>query len=525
MAESEWKPKANPWVIAAVVALAAFMEVLDTSIANVAIPYIAGGLAASQDQAEWVLTTYLVANAIVLPIGGWASSVVGRKNYFMLCLVIFTVASLLCGIAPSLPLLLLFRGLHGAGGGGLQPIAQAIMADSFEPSKRALAFSLYGLVAVFAPSIGPTIGGWITFNYSWNWIFFINLPVGILALFLVNRVVDDPPWIKHDLGNFKRVDYWGFGLLSLSMGTLEVSMDKGEEWDWFGSTKIRWFFGFFVVSFILLIWREWTAKNPLIQVKLFKFKNFAVCALLMLALGGILNAATVLQPQLLQSFFGYTPTLAGLSLMLGGFAVMAMLPIAGQLLSRFPARSLISFGFMCFAVGFLWSGYNLSLGLDFFHLSIMRVVQIAGIPFVFISITTAAYFNVPREMNNQVSGLINFMRNLGGSVLISLTNAFITESQQFHRTAMMKHISSSSMNYQQTLDRYQSAVTGAVGPANAASGAQQQVYSALGNQAGILSYVDVYWLLGYAAVVMVVMSFVLDRNNPKAGRGGQAAAH
>ena len=431
----------------------------------------------------------------------------------------------MCGLAPSLGLLLLFRVIQGAGGGGLQPIAQAIMADSFEPSKRALAFSLYGFVAVLAPSIGPTLGGWITFNYNWNWIFFINLPVGIIALFLTQQVVEDPPWIKADLGNFKRVDYWGFGLLALSMGTLEVSMDKGEEWDWFGSTKIRWFFGTFILGFILLIWREWTAKNPLIQVKLFKFKNFALCAILMLAVGGILNASTVLQPQLLQSYFGYTPTLAGLTLSGGGVVLLGLLPLAGKLLGRFPARSLIAFGYICFAVGFLWSGNNLNLGLDFWHLTVMRVIQVIGIPFVFISITTAAYFNVPKELNNQVSGLINFMRNLGGSVLISLTNAFITESQQFHRTAMLKHISSSSMNYQQTLHQYQSAVSGSVGPANAASGAQQQIYSALGNQAGILSYVDVYWLLGYAAIVMVIMSFILDRNNPRDSTGGSAAAH
>ena len=309
------------------------------------------------------------------------------------------------------------------------------------------------------------------------------------------------------------------------MGTLEVSMDKGEEWDWFGSTKIRWFFGTFILGFILLIWREWTAKNPLIQVKLFKFKNFALCAILMLAVGGILNASTVLQPQLLQSYFGYTPTLAGLTLSGGGVVLLGLLPLAGKLLGRFPARSLIAFGYICFAVGFLWSGNNLNLGLDFWHLTVMRVIQVIGIPFVFISITTAAYFNVPKELNNQVSGLINFMRNLGGSVLISLTNAFITESQQFHRTAMLKHISSSSMNYQQTLHQYQSAVSGSVGPANAASGAQQQIYSALGNQAGILSYVDVYWLLGYAAIVMVIMSFILDRNNPRDSTGGSAAAH
>ena len=288
---AQWRPRVNPWAIAATVALAAFMEVLDTSIANVALPYIAGGLAASQDQSEWVLTTYLVANAVVLPMGGWAASVIGRKNFFMLCIVIFTCSSFLCGIAPSLPMLLLFRVFQGAGGGGLQPMAQAIMADSFEPRKRGLAFALYGLVAVLAPSIGPTIGGWITDNYSWHWIFYINIPVGMLALFLVHRLVEDPPFLKHDWANFKKVDYIGILLLALSMGSLEIFLDKGEERDWFGSHFVVGFMITFAVSFIGLIWWEWRAKAPLMELRLYKFKNFAICSFLMLITGGILNAS------------------------------------------------------------------------------------------------------------------------------------------------------------------------------------------------------------------------------------------
>src|SRR5579859_6709648 len=266
-----WKPKTNPWLIAATVALAAFMEVLDTSIANVALPYIAGSLGASADQSTWVLTSYLVSNAIVLPMGAWAASVIGRKNFFMLCIVIFTLASFLCGIATTLPLLLLFRVLQGAGGGGLQPMAQAIMADSFEPAQRGLAFSLYGLVAILAPSIGPTVGGWLTDNYSWHWIFYINIPIGIAALFLVNRLVEDPPYLKPDRANFWRIDYVGVILLVISMGSLEIFMDKGEEWDWFASSWIEFYAITFATSFAALIWWELRgAKKPLMEMRLYK---------------------------------------------------------------------------------------------------------------------------------------------------------------------------------------------------------------------------------------------------------------
>ena len=519
MPEGNWKPKVNPWLVAATVALAAFMEVLDTSIANVALPYIAGGLAASEDQASWVLTTYLVANAIVLPMGGWAAEVIGRKRFFMLCIVIFTLASVLCGLAPSLPILLLCRVLQGAGGGGLQPMAQASMAESFEPAQRGLAFSLYGIVAVLAPSIGPTLGGWITFNYSWEWIFFINLPVGVLALVLTQRFVEDPPWIKPNRANLFKLDVPGFLLLATSMGSLEVTMDKGEEWDWFGSTKIRWFFGTFVVSFIALLITEWRRKAPLMQVQLYRYKNFAVCSFLMLLTGGVLNASTVLQPLLLQSYFAYTPTLAGLTLSGGGVVLLFVMPMAGQSLSRFPARNMIAFGFAIFAVGYLWSAYNLNLGVNFTFLSLMRIAQILGLPFVFISLTTAAYFNLPTRLNNQVSGLMNFSRNLGGSILISLSNAFVTESQQFHRSNMLKHMATAGAAYQERLNQYADAVRNQVGPANANAGAMQQIYSALGNQTGILAYVDVYYLLGYMSLMLFCLTFVLDRNDPKATGG------
>src|SRR5580704_17280617 len=395
IAQERWRPRANPWIIAATVALAAFMEVLDTSIANVALPHIAGSLGASADQSTWVLTSYLVANAIVLPMGGWAASVIGRKNFFMLCIVIFTVASFLCGIATSLPLLLLFRVIQGAGGGGLQPMAQAIMADSFEPAQRGLAFSLYGLVAVLAPSIGPTLGGWITDNYSWHWIFYINIPVGILAFFLTNRLVEDPPYQKSDRNNLYRIDYIGVSLLIISMGALQITLDKGEEKNWFGSHFIVGFALTFIIAFIALIAWEFHAERPLMDLRLFKFRNFAVCAFLMLLTGGLLNATTVLQPQFLQQQLGYNATIAGLSLSGGGLVLLVAMPMAGQAVSRFPARNLIAMGFVLFALSYFYTATHLSLLISFGFSSKLRVFHVVAIPFVFISVTTAAYFGIP----------------------------------------------------------------------------------------------------------------------------------
>ncbi|HTV04749.1 MAG TPA: DHA2 family efflux MFS transporter permease subunit [Acidobacteriaceae bacterium] len=524
VALERWRPKTNPWLIAAVVAMAAFMEVLDTSIANVALPHIAGSLGASQDESTWVLTAYLVSNAVVLPMGGWAASVIGRKRFFMLCIIIFTASSFLCGIATTLPLLLLFRVVQGAGGGGLQPMAQAIMADSFEPSKRGLAFSLYGIVAVLAPSIGPTLGGWITDNYSWHWIFYINVPVGLLALFLTQRLVEDPPWSDPDRKNLFKLDYVGVGLLVVSMGALQIMLDKGEEKDWFGSHFIVGFALAFAISFIALIAWEWYAKNPVIELKLFKGSNFAICCFLMLLTGGFLNATTVLQPQFLQGQLGYTATLAGLSLSGGGLVLIILFPLAGQAVTRFPARNTIAFGFICFATSYYLTATKLNLGLSFGASSWLRVVQVAAIPFVFVSVTTAAYFGLPLEKNNQVAGLVNFARNIGGSILISLTNAMVVERGQFHQDQLLKYVTPSNPNYQNSLGSLTGFFDGVAGPGNASRLAQGSIYRELLQQAQSLAYVDVFYALCAAAIIMIPLSFLLKKNDPKAGHG-EIAVH
>src|SRR3981189_2234590 len=325
-----WRPKYNPWLIAVVVALAAFMEVLDTSIANVALPYMAGNLGASNDQSTWVLTSYLVSNAIILPLSVWIAGAIGLKRFFMACLGVFTVSSLLCGIAPSLGFLLLFRVLQGAGGGGLQPMAQAILADTFPPQQRGLAFALYGITAIMATTLGPTLGGWITFNYSWRWIFFINLPVGLATLFLVYRFVEDPPYLKRLRDAGVKLDYIGIALLTLGVGALQVLLDKGQEDDWFGSHFITTLVIVSAVSLIALIIWEWNHDAPIVDVRLFKSFNFARSNLMMFTLGILLFSSLVLMPQFLQTLLGYTSQLAGLALSAGGLVLLFEMPLMGQ---------------------------------------------------------------------------------------------------------------------------------------------------------------------------------------------------
>jgi MFS transporter, DHA2 family, multidrug resistance protein len=510
-ADRQWKPKVNPWVIAATVALASFMEVLDTSIANVALPHIAGNLAASTDEGTWVLTSYLVSNAIVLPMGAWASSVIGRKRFFLLCITVFTVSSFLCGISVSLPMLLICRILQGAGGGGLQPMAQAIMADSFDEKKRGQAFALYALVTVLAPSIGPTIGGWITDNYTWRWIFYINIPVGVLAFILVTRFVEDPPWIKAALANVKKLDYIGLGLLTVAMGGMQVMLDKGEENDWLASDFIRICAVLFVLGMIGLIWREWDAKNPIMNLKLFKFKNFAICAFLMMLVGGLLNASTVLQPQFSQQLLGYTATVAGEALTGGGLVLLVLAPLSGIASDKFAARNLAVGGFAFFAAAFYYSSTHVNLSMSFGFGSWLRMLQVAAIPLCFISITNAAYMGLPKEASNQVSGIINFARNVGGSIFISITGAIVTNRSLFHQNRLADHMQAGNPVFAQRLDALAKAYGG--GPAGD-SMARGEIYSQLNRQAAVMGYADVYRLLCWMALGMTLCAFLLSKNKP-----------
>src|SRR6202162_2453693 len=450
--QDAWKPKYNPWLIAVVVAMAAFMEVLDTSIANVALPYMAGNLGASNDQSTWVLTSYLVSNAIVLPISGWMAGAIGRKRFFTICLFMFTASSLLCGIAASLGLLLFFRVLQGAGGGGLQPMAQAILAGTCSPQQSGVAFALYGITAVTAPTIGPTLGGWITFNYSWRWIFFINLPVGLLTLFLVYHFVEDPPYLARIKAVGVKLDYIGIALLTLGVGALQVLLDKGQEDDWFGSQFITTLAVTAVVCLVALVIWEWYQKAPIVDVRLFKNLNFASSNLMMFTLGIMLFSSLVLMPLFLQTLMGYTAQVAGLAISPGGLCLLIEMPIMGILTTKIQARRLIAFGWLCLALAMFYSTKEINLTMSFTTALWLRVAQVFGMGFLFVSITLAAYIGIPPEKNNAVSGIVNFMRNMGSSVGTSLVTTLLARRAQFHQEVLAGHASVDHPNFQNAVN-------------------------------------------------------------------------
>ena len=518
-------PKPSPWLIAGVVAMAAFMEILDTSIANVALPYMAGSLGASNDESTWVLTSYLVSNAIVLPISGWLAGVFGRKRFFMVCLVIFTISSLLCGLAPSLGLLLLFRVLQGAGGGGLQPMAQAILADTFPPSKRGLAFALYGVTAVMAPTIGPTLGGWITFNYSWRWIFFINLPVGILALLLVYRLIEDPPYLVRVKGAGVKLDYIGVSLLVFGIGALQVLLDKGQEDDWFGSRFITTLVIISAVSLVSLVIWELFSKNPVIDVRLFKNLNYAGACIMIFMLGVLLFASLVLMPQFLQTLLGYTAELAGLVLTGGAVLLLFIFPLVGKLTSMIQARYIIALGWLSLAVGMFYSTVRIDLQISFVSASWLRVIQQVGLGFLFVPITLVSYVGIATEKSNAVAGMVNFFRNIGSSVGTSMVTTLIARRSQYHQNVLVSHATSTNQGFNNLIigqtQRY--IQTGQSLP-DAQAHAYARAYQGLRAQAGTLAYLDVFWILSVIACIMFFLSFLLRKNDPHGG-GETVIAH
>ncbi len=518
-----WRPKYNPWLIAVVVALAAFMEVLDTSIANVALPYMAGNLGASNDQSTWVLTSYLVSNAIILPISGWLAGTLGRKRFFMSCLAVFTVSSLLCGIAPSVGFLLFFRVLQGAGGGGLQPMAQAILADTFPPQQRGLAFALYGITAIMAPTIGPTLGGWITFNYSWRWIFFINLPVGLATWFLVRRFVEDPPYLSRLKSAGVKLDYIGIALLVLGIGALQVLLDKGQEDDWFGSHFITTLIVVSTVCLISLVIWEFYQKAPIIDVRMFKSFNFASSSLMMFMLGIMLFSSLVLMPQFLQTLVGYTSQLAGLALSAGGLVLLFEMPIMGQLTTKIQARYLIAFGWLALSIAMFYSTKRIDLLISFSAATWLRITQVIGLGFLFVPITLVAYIGVAPEKNNSVAGIVNFMRNMGSSVGTSLVTTLIARRSQFHQARLVQNARVDNPNFVNAATglSHQLATAG-VGRHESQMTAYARIYQSLQAQAASLAYIDTFMVLCVGAAIMFCLAFVLKKNDP--GGGGVRVA-
>src|SRR6266568_5064894 len=515
------RPAINPWVIALAVTLATFMEVLDTSIANVSLPHIAGSLSAGTDESTWVLTSYLVSNAIVLPLSGWISSIIGRKRFYMSCVALFTVSSLLCGLAPNLAMLIFFRVLQGAGGGGLQPSEQAILADTFPPAKRGMAFAVYGIAVVTAPAIGPTLGGWITDNFTWRWIFFINIPVGIVSLLLTSRLIQDPPYLRRRKLSETKIDYVGLGFVALGLGTLQIVLDKGQRDDWFESHFILILSIVAAASLIFVVFWEWRHKDPIIDLHLFRDRTFGVSNLLMFMLGFALLGSTLLLPLFMQTMLGYTAEQAGLALMPGGFTIMLLLPLVGFLLSRYSPRWLLLFGLVVLSFS-LFHMTNFDLQVDFRTAVLARVIQAVGMAFLFVPINTAAYAFLPRAKNNAASGLMNLARNIGGSVGISVVTTLLDRRSQVHRTDLSSHLSGSNPALQSMV---QGATRAMQAHGASAAGATRQAYALIQGtverQAAMLSYIDCFWFLGVAILAMVPMVFLMKKSKP----GGGIAVH
>ena len=521
--DSAWRPRPviNPWIIALTVTLATFMEVLDTSVANVALPHIAGILSAGQDESTWVLTSYLVSNAIILPMSGWFSQLIGRKRFYMSCVALFTISSFLCGLAPNLSMLIIFRVLQGIGGGGLQPSEQAILADTFEPRKRGMAFAVYGMAVVLAPAIGPTLGGWITDNFNWRWIFFINIPVGIISLILTNMLISDPPYMKQQKRTGFRIDYIGLGLLALGLGAMQVVLDKGQRDDWFGSNFIIVMTVICVVSLIAVgIW-EWHHKDPIIDLHLFKIRSFGIGNMLMFMVGFALLSSTVLLPQFSQDLLGYTAQRAGLALMPGGIAIILCMPFVGYLLGHTDARRLLLFGLAMVSFS-LFHMTNFDTAIDFRTLATARVFQAMGLAFLFVPINTAAYSFIPPGKNNAASGLINLARNIGGSVGISFVTTMLARRAQVHQSNLTARLSSGNGQFQAALSSLtHMLVTRGSSPAEAARQAYGMMAFNLDRQATMLAYIDNFWILGCCVAAMIPFVFLMK----KVKHGGSMAVH
>jgi DHA2 family multidrug resistance protein len=522
------KPGINPWFIAITVMLAAFMELLDTSIANVALPYIGGGLGRSYDEVTWILTTYLVANAVILPMSAWLSRVFGRKNYYLVCVGLFTVTSFLCGIAPSLGFMLVCRILQGIGGGGLAPVAQAILVDTFPPSKRASAFALYTVVLVTAPAIGPVLGGWITDNYNWRWIFFINVPIGLLALFLTTRLIQDPPAFIAERAALRKtgkisIDGTGIALITLASAALEITLDRGQIDDWLGSNFICWTLGIAVLGWIGTILWELYVDEPIIDFRLLKNRNFAIAAVLFFIFGIGLFGTTTLVPQLLQALYGYRAIDAGLVLGPGALVITVLAPISAFLLQKRIVSPKTMMTFSLSVVGAsLWHFSTMNLDTNGGHYLMGRVFQGIGYGFFFVPVNMIAYSMLRPEQNNKASSLTNLFRNWGGSFGIAFITTAAERRQDLHQVNVGSGLGSSSQGLQQHIHAMTSYLVskGFTGP-DAAIGAYGPIYRQLHDQTQFLAFMDCFRVIGWLTLASVPLAFLIRKfvpsDTPSAG--------
>jgi DHA2 family multidrug resistance protein len=511
---SEATASARAWLIAPVVALAAFMEIMDISIANVSLPHIAGDLSSSQSESTWVLTSYLITNAIVMPISGWLSNTFGRKRFFLACIIGFTIASLLCGLAPNLASLIVLRALQGAAGGGLQPSGQAILADSFPPEKRGMASAIYGIAAVVAPTVGPTLGGWITDNYEWRWIFLINVPVGIALVFLVMALVREPAHSR-DARASRSVDWTGFGLIGLSLGCLQIVLDRGQDDDWFGSPFITAMLLASAAAFVVLIWWELRSDAPIVDLRLLGNRDFAVTFTLMLMLGFMLLGSTYLLPAYTQSLMGYRAVDAGLVLTPGGIAAIVMMPLVGRMINRVDVRLLVAAGLVSGGLSLLWMT-SFYLEVSFRFMMITRIVQAISLAFLFVPLNTMAFRGIPSARINSASALINLARNFGASIGISFASTLLTRREQFHQSRLAETAPGLHSSYPDYADHLASAIGSTPDSATTLA----NIYQGIINQATLLSYLEDFKVLGL--VFLALLPLLLLVKPGKGGAGGMA---
>jgi DHA2 family multidrug resistance protein len=499
--QAEWKPAANPWMIAVSVMIATFMVVLDSSVANVALPHIAGNLSASTDESTWVLTSYLVSNAIMLPAAGWITRRIGRKRLFMISIVVFTAASLLCGISVNLPMLILARVLQGFGGGGMQPLAQSILLESFPPRQHGTAMAVYGAGIVVAPVIGPTLGGWITDSYSWRWIFYINLPVGLLALIMVNLYIEDPPYIRQAFRG--AIDYLGFGLMALWLGTLQLLLDKGQEMDWFATTWIRWVTAVSLIAFVVFIFREFTDPEPIVQLRVLANRNFCVGTLITGIYGFVLYGTTALLPLFLQTLMGYPALDSGLAVSPRGIGSLASMIVAGILVRYVDGRLMVAAGFAILGYSTIMLSH-INLGVSMVSIIIPNVLNGFSGGLIFVPMTTMAMGRLRKQEIGNASGIYNLMRNIGGSIGISSVTTMLVRGSQTHQNFLAANITAGNSGVGAMLQGMQAKLSlSGADTYTAHQKALGALYQNMQRQASLLAYIDNFRWLGYLALLCV----------------------
>jgi DHA2 family multidrug resistance protein len=518
MADQEsWVPSFNPWLVAVSVMLATVMEVLDTSVANVALPHISGNLSATTEEATWVLTSYLISNAIILPATSWITKFVGRKRFLIICIIIFTIASAICGAAPNLAILIIARILQGLGGGALQPIAQAVLLESFPPAKRGAAMALYGMGVVVAPIIGPTLGGWITDNYSWRWIFYINLPVGALAAFMANAFVEDPPYLQGQKPG--RIDYIGFGLMALGLAALELTLDLGQQRDWFESPLIVFTSTISAASIIgFVVWELYT-EEPIVNLRVFLNRNFAVGCAMIASVGVVLYGSTALLPLFLQTLLGYPAVESGLAVSPRGIGSIISMFIVGRMIGRVDARLLIAFGFLVLGAStWVFTGINLYIAQS--NIVYPMIVSGFAMGFVFVPLTTMAMATLSQNEIGNASGIYNLMRNTGGSIGIAIMTTMLARNAQIHQAVLATHATPYDNAYQQLIAQLTASFSRTMDAASAAQQATATVYGMLVKQAMVLSYIDNFRILAVLCFLCVPAAFIFKRvRNAKAVEG------